>query len=67
MYEQDKTTNTWDCINAIPNSSPEKAIINASVNKPSMKKINPEFIILYVNPLISEQTTKSFYFPLNDL
>jgi len=51
MYEQDKTTNTWDCINAIPNSSPEKAIINASGNKPSMKKINPEFIILYVNPL----------------
>jgi len=67
MYEQDKTTNTWDCINAIPNSSPEKAIINASGNKPSMKKIKPEFIILYVNPLISEQTTKYFYFPLNDL
>jgi hypothetical protein len=51
MYEQDKTTNTWDCINAIPNSSPEKAIINASGNNPSIKKINPEFIILYVNPL----------------
>jgi len=51
MYEQDKTTKTWDCINAIPNSSPEKAIINANGNNPKIKKINPEFIILYVNPL----------------
>lgn len=38
-------------MNAIPSSKPEKAIINAKGNNPSMKKINPEFIILYVNPL----------------
>ena len=51
MYEQDRTTKTWDCINAIPNSNPENAIINASGNNPKKKNINPEFIILYVNPL----------------
>ena len=51
MYEQDNTTKTCDCINAIPSSKPENAIINVSGNNPNMKKINPEFIILYVNPL----------------
>jgi len=51
MYEQDNTTKTWDCMNAIPNSNPEKAIINAKGNSPKTKKINPEFMILYVNPL----------------
>ena len=51
MYEQDSTTKTWDCINAIPNSKPENAIINAKGNKPNIKKIIPEFIMLYVNPL----------------
>lgn len=51
MYEQDNTTKTWDCINAIPNSKPENAIINAKGNNPNTKKIIPEFIILYVNPL----------------
>ena len=38
-------------MNAIPNSKPENAIINAKGNNPNTKKINPEFIILYVNPL----------------
>ena len=38
-------------MNAIPNSNPENAIINVSGNNPSIKKINPEFIMLYVNPL----------------
>ena len=38
-------------MNAIPNSKPENAIIKASGNNPSTKNINPEFIILYVNPL----------------
>ena len=51
MYEQDKTTKTCDCINAIPNSNPENAIINANGNNPSTKKMIPELIILYVNPL----------------
>ena len=51
MYEQDNTTKTCDCINAIPSSKPENAIINVRGNNPNMKKINPEFIILYVNPL----------------
>ena len=51
MYEEDKTTNTCDCIKAIPNSNPENAIMNAKGNNPSIKNINPEFIILYVNPL----------------
>ena len=46
MYEQDKTTNTCDCIKAIPNSNPEKAIINAKGNNPNIKKIIPELIIL---------------------
>ena len=36
---------------AIPNSKPENAIINANGNNPSIKKIIPELIILYVNPL----------------
>ena len=36
---------------AIPNSKPENAIINANGNNPSTKKIIPEFIMLYVNPL----------------
>ena len=51
MYEQDKTTKTCDCINAIPNTNPENAIINANGNNPSTKKMIPELIILYVNPL----------------
>ena len=38
-------------MNAIPNSSPENAMIKASGNNPKKKKINPEFIMLYVNPL----------------
>jgi hypothetical protein len=38
-------------IKAIPNSNPEKAIINANGNNPNIKKIIPELIILYVNPL----------------
>ena len=38
-------------MNAIPNSNPEKAIINAKGNSPNIKKIIPELIILYVNPL----------------
>ena len=38
-------------MNAIPNSKPENAIINANGNNPKKKNINPEFIILYVNPL----------------
>ena len=38
-------------MNAIANSSPEKAIINANGSKAKKKKKNPEFIILYVNPL----------------
>ncbi len=38
-------------MNAIPNSNPEKAIIKANGNNPNTKKINPEFMILYVNPL----------------
>jgi hypothetical protein len=38
-------------MNAIPNSSPENAIMNANGNNPSRKKMNPELIILYVNPL----------------
>jgi len=36
---------------AIPNSNPEKAIINVNGNKPKKKNMNPEFIMLYVNPL----------------
>jgi hypothetical protein len=36
---------------AIPNSSPENAIINANGNNPNTKKIKPDVIILYVNPL----------------
>jgi len=50
MYEQDNTTNTCDCINAIPNSRPENAIIKANGNKPRKKNINPLVIILYVKP-----------------
>ena len=38
-------------MNAIPNSSPENAIINANGSNPNIKKMNPELIILYVNPL----------------
>jgi len=48
MYEQDNTTNTCDCINAIPNSRPENTIIKA--NKPRKNNINPLVIILYVKP-----------------
>ena len=51
MYEHERTTNTWACINAIPNSRLENAIIKAKGNAPKMKKINPELIMLYVNPL----------------
>ena len=38
-------------MNAIPNSKPENAIIKANGNKPNIKKIIPEFMMLYVNPL----------------
>ena len=38
-------------MNAIANSNPEKAIINDNGNNPKKKKIIPELIILYVNPL----------------
>lgn len=51
MYEHDRTTKTWACINAIPNSKPEKAIINAKGSNPKKKNMNPEVIMLYVNPL----------------
>ena len=51
MYEQDNTTNTCDCIKAIPNSNPENAIIKANGNNPRTKKMIPELIMLYVNPL----------------
>jgi hypothetical protein len=51
MYEHDNTTNTCACINAIPNSNPENAIMNARGNNPKKKNINPEVIMLYVKPL----------------
>lgn len=51
MYEQDNTTNTCDCIKAIPNSNPENAIIKANGNNPRIKKMIPELIMLYVKPL----------------
>ena len=35
-----KTTNTWAWIKAIPNSKPEKAIINAKGINPNKKNIN---------------------------
>lgn len=38
-------------MNAIPNSRPENATINAKGNKPRKKNTNPEVIILYVKPL----------------
>ncbi len=41
-----KTTKTCAWINAIPNSKPEKAIINAKGIKLKKKNINPEVIIL---------------------
>ncbi len=50
MQLEDKTTNTWACIKAIPNSKPEKAIINANGINPKKKKITPLVIILYVKP-----------------
>ena len=46
MYEQDKTTNTCACMNAIPISSPEKAIIKIKGNKAKKKNRIPEVIIL---------------------
>ena len=46
MYEQDNTTKTCDCINAIPNSNPEKAIIKPRGNKPKKKNISPDVIML---------------------
>ena len=46
MYEQDNTTNTCDCIKAIPNSNPENAIMKAKGNKAKKKKITPEHMIL---------------------
>ena len=51
MYEQDNTTNTWACINAIPISNPENAIIKLKGNNATIKYKKPEFIILYVKPL----------------
>lgn len=46
MYTEDNTTKTGACINAIPNSNPEKAIINAKGIKPKKKKMKPLVIIL---------------------
>src|SRR5271170_277011 len=37
-------------MNAIPNSRPEKAIINAKGINPKKKNMKPEVIILYVKP-----------------
>lgn len=51
MYEQDNTTKTCACINAIANSKPEKAIMKAKGNNPKKKKIIPELIMLYAKPL----------------
>ena len=42
---------TWAWINAIANSNPENAIINAKGTKPKKKNKIPLVIILYVNPL----------------
>jgi hypothetical protein len=36
---------------AIPNSNPQKAIINDKGNNPTKKKITPLAMMLYVNPL----------------
>ena len=36
---------------AIPNSKPQNAIINPKGIIPNIKNINPDVIILYVNPL----------------
>ena len=38
-------------MNAIPNSKPEKAIININGKRATKKNKKPEFIILYVKPL----------------
>ena len=46
-----RTTNTWACIKAIPNSNAENAIMNAKGNKPKKKNRIPLVIILYVKPL----------------
>lgn len=46
MYEQDNTTNTWACINAIPTSNAENAIIKLNGNNATIKYRNPEFIML---------------------
>ena len=46
MYDEVNTTNTWACINAIPNSKPENAIIKSKGIKPTKKKKKPELIIL---------------------
>lgn len=51
MYEQDSTTNTWACMNAIPISKAENAIIKLNGNNATIKYKKPEFIILYVKPL----------------
>lgn len=50
MYPEANTTNTCACIKAIPNSKPEKAIINAKGINPKIKKMKPLVIILYVKP-----------------
>lgn len=46
MYEDDNTTKTCAWINAIANSKPENAIIKARGNRPNIKKMNPELMIL---------------------
>ena len=38
-------------MNAIPSSRPENAIIKARGNNPRKKNMNPDVIILQVNPL----------------
>jgi len=51
IYEQDNTSNTCYCIKAIPSYNPDNAMINAKGKRPKNKKMIPELIVLYVNPL----------------
>jgi len=46
MYEHDKTTKTCAWMNAIANSKPENAIINAKGINPKIKNIIPLVMIL---------------------
>lgn len=51
MYDEDSTTKTWACINEIPSSKPENAIMKTKGIRPKKKNIKPDVIILYANPL----------------